>query len=330
MKTVKILIVDDRPENLLVLENLIDEPDVELIKALSGDEALAHTLDHDFALVLLDVQMPQMDGYEVAELMRGNKSTRNIPIIFITAEQKEKAHIFKGYDSGAVDYLFKPLEPVVLRGKIEIFLELYRQKEELEAKTHELDKRLAELEALQLQLEQTNEKLMLLSTMDGLTGLFNRRSFDELFAEEWQRSLRNKQQLSVLLIDIDNFKSYNDTYGHTLGDDAIKAVAHTLATTAKRHVDKVARYGGEEFVVVLPDTDLTGAEQMAEKMRSSIYQLNIHHDKATNDNRITISIGVCSITPTAATTSLSIIKSADAKLYEAKAAGRNCWRSGPG
>ncbi len=198
MKKVKILIVDDRPQNLLVLESLIDEPGVELVKANSGDEALMQTLDHDFALVLLDVQMPGMDGYEVAELMRGNKKTKNIPIIFVTAKQKEQAHIFKGYDSGAVDYLFKPLEAFILKGKIGVFLELYRQKEELQDKTLELDKRLEELQKLQKQLEKTNKKLTLLSTIDGLTSLLNRRSFDEIYYEEWQRCTRNKQKLSSL------------------------------------------------------------------------------------------------------------------------------------
>ena len=148
MSRAKILIVDDRPENLLVLESLLDEPDIELIKADSGNEALRKILDHEFALVLLDVQMPDMDGYEVAELLRGNKKTRHVPIIFVTAKNKEDASIFKGYDSGAVDYLFKPLEPVILKSKVGVFLELYRHKEELLAKTRELDRRLADLEEI--------------------------------------------------------------------------------------------------------------------------------------------------------------------------------------
>lgn len=326
MTKAKVLIVDDRPENLLVLESLIDEPDVELIKAESGNEALAKTLDHDLALVLLDVQMPGMDGYEVAELLRGNRLTKHIPIIFVTAKHKEQASIFKGYDSGAVDYLFKPLEPVVLKGKVSVFLELYRQKKELEDKTVELDRRLADLQELKQLLEKTNEQLTHLSQMDGLTGLLNRRSFDEIFREEWQRGCRTQQPLSLLMIDIDFFKAYNDTYGHTLGDEALKIVARTLVISAQRHVDKVARYGGEEFVIILPDTNQQGAEKMAEKICTDIRELNIEHIGSPGIKRVTISVGVSTTIPDKKINSLQPIDIADSKLYKAKAAGRNCWR----
>ncbi len=326
MSKAKILIVDDRPENLFVLESLIDDPEVELIKANSGNEALAKVLDHDFALVLLDVQMPGMDGYEVAELMRGNKQTRHIPIIFVTAKHKEQASIFKGYDSGAVDYLFKPLEPVILKGKIDVFLELYQHKKELQDKTLELDKRLADLEELKGLLERTNAQLTQLSKLDGLTGLLNRRTFDEILDEEWQRGVRYKKPLSILLIDIDHFKAYNDTYGHTLGDDALKEVARKLATSAKRHVDKVARYGGEEFVVILPETDHQGAELMAERICTAIYRLNIEHEGSSEEKRLTVSVGASTTVPSPDIDPLQAIEVADMKLYEAKAAGRNCWR----
>ncbi len=328
MDKAKILIVDDRPENLLVLESLLDSPDIELVTAGSGNEALAKILDNDFALVLLDVQMPGMDGYEVAELMRGNRHTRHIPIIFVTAKHKEQASIFKGYDSGAVDYLFKPLEPVILKGKVSVFLELYRQKRELEEKTRELDKRLADLQELKGLLERTNEQLTHLSKMDGLTGLLNRRSFDEIYHDEWQRGRRYGEHLSILIIDIDYFKAYNDHYGHTLGDDALKAVAQCLAGSVQRRVDRVARYGGEEFVVVLPRTELEGAEVMAETICKNVRRLNISHDGAVDEKRITVSIGVSSVVPKADMDSLLLVEYADAKLYEAKAGGRNRWCSG--
>ncbi|CAG36519.1 GGDEF domain-containing response regulator [Desulfotalea psychrophila] len=327
MTQIKILIVDDRPENLLVLESLIDNAEIELVKATSGNAALAATLDHDFALVLLDVQMPGMDGYEVAELMRCNKNTKNIPIIFVTAEHKEKAQIFKGYDSGAVDYLFKPLEPVILKGKIGVFLELYQHKEELEKKSIELDNRLCELEELQQQLEETNEQLTLLSTRDGLTGLLNRRYFDEIYQEELQRSLRLGSELSLLLIDVDNFKAYNDSFGHLVGDNALKAVANALCKSVKRHVDRVARYGGEEFVVILPDTDLKGAEHVAERMRNEVLGLQVSHPRNKPQGLLTISLGVSSVIPKADIELNTLLSVADARLYAAKNAGRNCWRS---
>jgi len=154
MKKISILAVDDRPENLLALETLLESPELEIVKAGSGDEALSKTIDHEFALILLDVQMPDMDGYETAELLRSVKKTSTIPIIFVTAANKEDYHVFKGYESGAVDYLFKPLEPVILTSKVRIFIELYKQRILLEEKTRELDAKVIELEALKLELEE--------------------------------------------------------------------------------------------------------------------------------------------------------------------------------
>lgn len=323
MSLVPILIVDDRPENLLTLESLLDEPDLEIVRATSGEEALALTLDYDFALVLLDVQMPGMDGYEVAELMRGNKKTKSIPIIFVTAEVKGQHHLFKGYETGAVDYLFKPLNAMMFQSKVGVFIELYRQKRALERKTVELDLKLVELEELQQQLEETNEQLLLLSITDGLTGLLNKRQFDVLFAEEWKRAHRNKAPLSLIMLDIDQFKSYNDTYGHALGDDCLINVAHALSSTIKRDVDKVARVGGEEFAMILPDTDVEGAHFVAEKVRRCIEDLNIPHSSSKVAECVTMSAGAASIVPSDQHAVRELIKAADTALYQAKTEGRN-------
>lgn len=329
MNGAKILIVDDRRENLFVLESLLEDLDVELVRAESGNEALARVLDHDFALVLLDVQMPGMDGYEVAALLRGSTKTRHIPIIFVTARYKEQTNIFQGYDAGAVDYLFKPLESVILKSKVNVFLELYQQKVELKQTNRELDRRLADLEELQRLLEQTNEQLARQSKIDGLTGVFNRRSFDEIFAQEWRRGRRNGLPLSLLLIDIDFFKGFNDTYGHVHGDDALKAVAKALTMAAKRHIDRVARYGGEEFVVILPETDLKGAELMAQRICSVIRDLNIEHRGSPAQRRLTVSVGATTVYPAANNDPMECIDAADGQMYAAKSAGRNCWRSAP-
>ncbi|QJB57090.1 diguanylate cyclase [Pseudodesulfovibrio sp. zrk46] len=327
MAAAKILIVDDRPENLLTLESLLDEPDVELVKANSGEEALAQILDHDFALVLLDVQMPGMDGYEVAELMRGNKKTKNIPIIFVTAEVRGEHHLFKGYECGAVDYLFKPLNTMVFQSKVGVFLDLFRQKDALRRKTVELDMKLVELEELQQQLEETNEQLLLLSITDGLTGLLNKRQFDVIFADEWNRALRNKSSLSLIMLDIDHFKPYNDTYGHALGDDCLIKVAHAISDVVKRDVDKVARVGGEEFAIILPGTDLEGAEFVAEKVRKQVEKLGIPHTKSSISERVTASVGASSTIPQKEQIVRDLIKTADTALYQAKTDGRNCCRS---
>ncbi|MFQ5637330.1 MAG: ATP-binding protein [bacterium] len=162
MKTedkINILLVDDKPENLLALEGILESPETRLIKATSGNKALALVLDYDFALVLLDVQMPEMDGFETASLMRGIGKTKNIPVIFITAISKDEKYIFQGYESGAVDYIFKPVRPEILKSKVQIFLELYKQRKLLERQTLELEQKMTELSAVLLEL-QTKEKLL--------------------------------------------------------------------------------------------------------------------------------------------------------------------------
>lgn len=165
-ETFNILIVDDRPENLLTLESILDSPELNIIKASSGNEALALMWEHEFALVLLDVQMPIMDGFETAEIMRSREKTKNIPIIFITAISKERSHVFRGYESGAVDYLYKPLDMDVLRSKIKAFIEFFRHKNALQRTTKQLEKTIKELEEAKRTAEEaTHAKSMFLATM---------------------------------------------------------------------------------------------------------------------------------------------------------------------
>ncbi len=322
-RKMNILLVDDKKENLLTLQSLLDTPDFNIIKAESGQEALALLLDHEIALVLLDVRMPGMDGYETAELMRSSSRTRNIPIIFITADRMEQDHIFKGYDAGAVDFLTKPIEPLVLKCKVGIFLELHRQKKELEYKTYELNAKVVEMEELQHQLEEKNRQLKTISNMDGLTGIHNRRYFDEMLDREWYRNMREQTNMSILMMDIDFFKPYNDTYGHSAGDDALKAVAETISRTMKRRSDTLSRYGGEEFVAILPDTDRTGALEIAEKILSAVREMNIEHSTSPLGKKLTISIGVGSATPLKEENPKNLVKMADHALYRAKEKGRD-------
>lgn len=328
MGIAKILIVDDRPENLLTLESLLDEPDIELVRATSGMEALGLTLDHDFALVLLDVQMPGMDGYEVAELMRGNKKTKHIPIIFITAAFRADAQVFKGYESGAVDYLFKPLDERVFKSKVGVFIELFRHKDALSKKTRELDRKLVELEELQQQLEETNEQLRLLSTTDGLTGLINKREFEVIFEREWIRGIRTQAPLSLVMLDIDFFKAYNDTCGHAQGDDCLKKVALAISDAARRHTDKVARVGGEEFAVLLPETEAEGAVHVAERLLGAVSDLAIPHKRSSVAGYVTTSIGVATMVPHQNGIQRDLFEAADDGLYRAKEKGRNRWCMG--
>ena len=207
----EILVVDDRAENLLAMKRLLKDLDAVIHTASSGNEALAMVLDHDFALILLDVQMPDMDGFETAEMVRLYDKAADVPIIFVTAISKEQQHIFKGYESGAVDYIFKPVEGQILLSKVRIFLTLYRQKQELQQLVQEL------LQSQKL-IEKQNETLTLLALHDDLTGLYNRRHLNTILEQEFYRSKRYGSDLAVLMLDLDHFKNVNDTYGHAFGD----------------------------------------------------------------------------------------------------------------
>jgi diguanylate cyclase (GGDEF)-like protein len=311
--------VDDKPGNILVLEGILETLECNIITASSGNIALGLMLEYDFALVLLDVQMPEMDGFETAMLMKGSERTKVLPIIFVTAISKEQWCIFKGYEVGAVDYLFKPIEPIVLKSKVKVFLELYEQKRLLKKQTELLELKVKEL----LDLKQINCYLENLSTIDGLTGIPNRRSFDQFIDRSWKYSIREQQHLSLIMVDIDSFKAFNDNYGHLEGDDCLVLVAKTLLSCIRRPIDLIARYGGEEFIAVLPDTDKQGALLVAERMRKGIEQLALPHEYSEIAAFVTISIGVASIIPQPADSIVDFIKTVDEAMYQAKLEGRN-------
>jgi len=322
MKT-DILIVDDNPNNLFVLENLLADPALNIVRANSGNEALAKTLSHEFAITLMDVQMPEMDGFETAELMRSNSRTRHIPIIFVTANRTEREFIFRGYETGAVDYLPKPLNANVLKSKVNVFLELHRQRQALEAKARELDAKLEEMERLHILLEQRNEQLNILSRTDRLTNVPNRLCFDEKLDYEWHRCARSHKPLTLLFVDIDHFKAYNDTLGHVAGDQCLKQVAMALSASLMRQVDTIARYGGEEFAVVLPETSIEGAIEVAQRMQNAIKALNIVHPASPSGTCVTISIGIASTSQASDITQAKLIDMADTAMYDSKSTGRN-------
>ena len=321
--TPKILIVDDQPANLLAMEGVLEGMGANLLTASSGHEALALVLKHEFAMVLLDVQMPDMDGFETAELMRGMKQTRHLPIVFVTAISKEDEHIFRGYDAGAIDYLFKPVNPVILRSKVEIFLKIHRQQRLLEKKTMELDQKVEELLVLKAQLEEANQQLEELSRTDALTGLANRRHFKEVLAAEWRRAQRNGQFLALIMADLDAFKSFNDTYGYLAGDDCLRKIAVALRSPLMRPSDLAARFGGEEFVILLPGTDLEGGTFIAEAIRRDVERLAIPHADSSTGGLVTMSFGVAAVKPYDDLVDLNLVCAADKALYMAKEEGKN-------
>lgn len=316
---VKILIVDDLKENHLVMESVLSDPELDIIKAMSGEEALSLCIEHEFAVIFMDVQMPGMDGFEAAEILRSIEKTKNIPIIFVTAISKERKSIFKGYEVGAVDYLPKPIDPIVLRSKARIFKEMYLQRKTIEKQVMELEERLNEL----IKANQEKDSLESLSLQDGLTNIYNRRGLDKFFSMHWNNCLRYRLPYSVMMIDIDEFKNYNDNYGHLQGDEVIKSVASAMEKSLFRSEDLVGRYGGEEFLVVMPNVDIQGAGVVAERIMDEIRSLDIKHEFASGRGRVTVSIGVATLTPISDIKPQELIDLADQKMYNAKRNGRN-------
>jgi diguanylate cyclase (GGDEF)-like protein len=315
-----ILIVDDKPMNLISLEAILAADPVDIVKAGSGNEALGLVLEREFALILLDVQMPDMDGFETAELIRSNPKTHHIPIIFISAVNQDEAHLFRGYDTGAVDYLFKPVDSHILRSKIRVFIELYEQKKEREALSRHLAQALAEAERQRGIIAGQNERLKELAVRDGLTGLYNHRHMTVVADAEFNRAIRYKTELSCLMMDLDFFKEVNDSLGHPYGDFVLRTFADCLKAHM-RESDFLFRYGGEEFLVLLPQTDLEGARITAEKFRSAIE--NKVFDDHTHARTITVSIGAASLHYNHPVSAEEFIAFADKALFMAKAQGRN-------
>lgn len=312
----KILIVDDIEANLVALKAILKSENTQVFAAGSGNQALKILLEEQIDIVLLDVQMPNMNGFEVAELMRSNSRTRDIPIIFVTAINKEEKYIFRGYELGAVDYIYKPVNNEILKSKVHVFIRLNEQKRIIEEKTKALKEKIELLEIAEKKLSQ-------LARIDDLTGSLNRRGFEEEFHREWSRSILYRSFFSLIMIDIDDFKKYNDTYGHVEGDKCLIQVAKAIGKSLRRPFDEVARYGGEEFVVLLPETNQEGALTVAEHIRSSIEALKIKNQDAHVATYVTVSLGVVTTIPHMGQDKEELLHRADQALYEAKDNGKN-------
>lgn len=311
-----ILIVDDVEANLISLRAILKSPELVIHEADSGNAALKILMKEDIDMVLLDVQMPDINGFEVAELMRAHDKTKDIPIIFITAINKEDSYVFKGYELGAVDYLYKPINSDILRSKVNVFVKLQVQAKIIEARTEELKRKI-------VRLEEAEKELHKLTRTDQLTGISNRRGFDENLELEWRRAIRNESVITLLLIDIDYFKNFNDTYGHVEGDECLRKVAESISQSLHRPFDHVARYGGEEFAVLLPETDTEGGLRIAETIRKDVENLKIENKLEGLSEVVTISIGIASMKPTLDSKLDEFVEKADCAMYESKLSGRN-------
>lgn len=292
-----ILMVDDAPTNIQMLHETLKD-DYRLFFATNGRDALRLAKESPPDLIILDIIMPEMDGYEVCRLLKADSRLHDIPIIFITSMQQQEDEVV-GLELGAVDYIMKPFNPAIVRLRVRNQIALKRQRDQLAR----------------------------LSNLDGLTGIPNRRALDATLEREWRRCHRSNKPLSLIMADIDHFKSYNDTYGHLQGDDCLKLVGTTLQQTLVRPGDLLARYGGEEFIALLPETDATGAALVAHKMMQAIRALDLPHTGSTTSDQVTISIGVATTLPERITSSAVLLEAADTALYLAKQGGRNQVRS---
>lgn len=310
---VPILIVDDLPQNIMALNAVICDMGFEIITANSGNEALRQSLRHDFALILLDVQMPEMNGFEVARLIRSHPKTSHFPIIFVTAGMKDLIEQIEGYETGAVDYLMKPFETVILRSKVAVFREMYIQRKALQ----EFSSRLEEMvEERTVELMAANEIISRLAATDELTGLFNRRFFNEQLLAAISASKRHRHDLSLIMIDIDYFKRVNDTLGHCEGDRILKCFADLLRENI-RVEDVAARWGGEEFIVMLPHTSIDAASALADRIRCGFQ--NVYSGCASIILSASFGVGEMG----EADDMDSLVKRVDDALYNAKHHGRN-------
>lgn len=321
-----ILVVDDSPVNRRVLEaTLRVEGFREILGASSAEEAFkllgvgpSQRPVYDVEVILMDVVMPGIDGFEACRRIKSTSHLADIPIIIVTA-MSETESIEKAFDAGASDYLTRPISRVELHARLRMALAVRREQESRKARERELL-------AVTQQLEIANRKLTELTRTDGLTGVANRRHFDETIEVECRRlrrathTLSAPTWLSLLMIDVDHFKAFNDAYGHPRGDVCLQMVATAIRHALLRPADVVARYGGEEFVVILPDTPADGAFNVAERIRAAVQHLGIVHARNTSASVVTVSVGAAS-SPTPE--SADLLASADAALYEAKRGGRN-------
>jgi diguanylate cyclase (GGDEF)-like protein len=295
-----ILVIDDEKANLLILYKILS-PDYTIYTAKSGREGLRRAASERPDLILLDIIMPDMSGFDVLKILKSDPDLKSIPVIIITGLDND-SYEEKGLLLGAVDYISKPFKNAIVIARV---------------RTH-------------IQIVQHIRMIEHLSRADPLTGIPNRRSFDERMAVEWKRAVRDKAPISFMMIDVDKFKTYNDTYGHPQGDALLQTVSKIFVSTARRPSDAAARLGGEEFGILLPNTRAEAAYAIAEEVRLQVEAARIPLTDNSAVTSTTISIGLTTQIPTEQSEMEEFIARADANLYTAKKNGRNRVYAGAG
>lgn len=321
-----ILVVDDCEDTRRFIERILGKAGYTSVRtAESADEAwdFLHQAGADPTIseadvVLLDVIMPGTDGITFCRRLRADPLHEDVPVIMLTA-QTDLGRVGEAFEAGAHDYVRKPFQRIELLARLSGAIRLKR----------EMDVR----KLREAELAQANLALERLSSLDGLTGIANRRAFDDFLAREWRRCARESRPIAVVLLDVDHFKTYNDRYGHGAGDDCLVQVAKVLETCARRPGDLVARYGGEEFVAVLSGTDLAGARVVAQAVCDGVAAQAIPHEASSAASCVTVSVGVATEYPNSAQGdgtregARRLVERADQALYLAKADGRNRCRT---
>ena len=311
-----VLLVDDQAMiGEAVRRGLAHEENIDFHFCADPHQAVAQAVRIKPTVILQDLIMPGLDGLTLVREYRNNPATRDIPIIVLSTKEDPLVKS-AAFAAGANDYLVKLPDNIELVARIRYhsrsYLTLLQRDEAYRA-----------LRVSQQQLLDTNLVLQRLMNSDGLTGLSNRRHFDEYLELEWRRAMREQAQLSLLMIDVDYFKAFNDTFGHLAGDEALRKVAESIRGSCARPSDLPARYGGEEFALVLPNTSPGGARLVAEKLRQSVVAMNIAHDLPVANSWLTVSIGLATLTPGIGSHCRQLISAADKGLYLAKNSGRN-------
>jgi diguanylate cyclase (GGDEF)-like protein len=317
-----VLIVDDSPTNVGLLCDCLTSEGFRVLTAQGGESAI-ETVKHDCPdVILLDIIMPGIDGFETCRRLKTHESTRDIPIIFMTA-LSQTAVVLKGFELGAVDYITKPTQQEIVLARVTTHLTLQKLKHHLQEQNAKLQQEIQQRQQAEAALLKANQELQRLVRIDSLTQLANRRHFDECLSQAWCILRREQLPLSLLLCDVDFFKAYNDRNGHQAGDDCLRVVARSIRRAVKRPADLVARYGGEEFAVILPNTNGEGALRVAQEIRLSLHNQAIAHPQSPIGEYVTLSLGVSSTIPGFNSSFQELVAAADRALYQAKESGRD-------
>jgi len=311
-----VLLVDDQAIVAeAVRRALVSTSEIDFHYCAHPEEAVRTAEEVRPTVILQDLVMPGTDGLTLVRAYRANEATRDVPIIVLSTKE-EPTIKSAAFAAGANDYLVKLPDSIELIARVKYHSRSYMS-------MLQRDEAYRALRRSQQELLRANLELRRLTHSDGLTGLSNRRYLDEFLGAEWRRALREHTEVSLLMIDVDYFKPYNDTYGHVAGDNVLRSVAATISRETRRPRDLVARFGGEEFAVVLPGTGSAGARLIAEKMRRDVASLALPHVGSAVSEHLTISVGVATLTPTPGLAETALVEEADAALYRAKRDGRN-------